>query len=195
MIIAITGTIGSGKSSVAKFFSDKSYPVYDSDKMVHKYYNQGEAVYLYLVDKYGEDILDETKELDRKKLASIVFSDEKELSDLEDLVYPLVFEEFKIIKAQIKDEIVFIEVPLLFEAEMEDLFDLVISVDALSSIRHERLLNKGFTKADIKGREARQLSSLEKKQKADIVIYNNRDLEHLNKVLENLLKELLHEKD
>ncbi len=183
MIIAITGTIGAGKSSVAHFFKNKGYSVYDTDKMVHRYYEKGAVAYNWLLASYGNSILDDTQALDRQKLADRVFSSKESLEKLENFIFPIVREEILELKVKHKDDIAFIEVPLLFEAKMETLFDKIITVDAFSKIRHQRLLNKGLSLRDIRSREKRQYGSVKKKSMSDIVVNNNKDLEHLNHLL------------
>ncbi len=183
MIFAITGTIGAGKSSVANYFKDKGYPVYDSDKMVHAYYEQGEVVYDWLVSRFGTKVLNEDASIDRKALASLVFTQESELEALEGVVFPRVRHDIIALKKKHEGEHIFVEVPLLFEAKMEDLFDKIITVDAFSKIRHQRLKDKGFSKKDILAREKRQYGSLYKKQRSQIIVNNNKDYDHLNKLL------------
>ena len=188
MIVAITGTIGAGKSSVANYFKDKGFKVFDSDKMVHQYYEVDGLVYQWLKDRYQDTILHEDKTLNRKALAAIVFQNEAELTALEEVVFPIVKEEILELKDRYKDETIFVEVPLLFEAKFEDIFDKIVVVDAFRKHRHHRLENKGFSKKDVLGREKRQYGSLYKKKHADIVINNNKDLDFLYKQLNKITK-------
>lgn len=186
MIIAITGTIGSGKSTVSKHFKDQGYDVYDADKMVHAYYEKDEPVYNYLVDAYGEKILQDDLSLNRQALAKIVFTNYEELDKLENVVYPIVREEILKIKEKTHNKYVFIEVPLLFEAKMEDIFDKIMMVDASQKTRHQRLLNKGYSLQDILNREKRQYSDEFKKANSDIIINNDGDLKDLYTQLRNV---------
>lgn len=186
MIIAITGTIGAGKSSVARFFKEKGYPVFDSDKMVHAYYEPQAYLYDRLYERYGTRILTNTKEIDRQKLANIVFNNPKELLALEALVFPKVKEEIINLKKMYQQQIIFVEVPLLFEAKLEGLFDKIITVDAFKEIRYQRLKNKGLNMKDILARENRQYGSRYKKKHSDIIINNNKDLNHLKRLLKEV---------
>lgn len=195
MIIAITGTIGAGKSSVSDYFKSQGYAVYDADKMVHAYYNPGQAVYKWLVARFSDDILNDDTSLNRQILAQHVFSNPKELKALEDVVFPLVEEEILKIKSSHKNKLIFVEVPLLFEAEMDKLFDKIITVDALEDIRHQRLSAKGLSKEDFKAREARQFSAQEKRKKADIIVDNNTTLKQLYIALETIERSLLDEEN
>lgn len=188
MILGITGTIGAGKSSVAQYFKKQGYPVFDADKMVHAYYEKGAEIYEWLLSKYGSSILHEDGSLNHKALAHIVFNSENELDALEHKVFPKVKEEILKLKNEYQDEVIFIEVPLLFEAEFEQLFDKIIMVDAFKKHRHTRLLKKGFLMKDIVAREKRQYGSHYKKQNSDIIINNNQDLKHLYDKLDQFMK-------
>lgn len=191
MIIAITGSIGSGKSTVSEYFKDLGYPVFDSDKMVHAYYEQGTSFYHALVTRYGKKVLDQQENIDRKQVASIVFSEPKELDALEALVFPQVRKDILELKEMHRDSLVFVEVPLLFEAKLEDLFDKVMMVDANKEIRYQRLHKKGYNEDAILAREKRQFDNQIKRDRADIVIENNEDLSRLFEQLEKYEKEEL----
>ncbi|NLW15836.1 MAG: dephospho-CoA kinase [Erysipelothrix sp.] len=186
MIIGITGTIGAGKSSVSNFFKDKGYLVFDTDKMVHAYYEKDAPIYNYLVEQYGQEILAEDKSLNRKALANLVFNNKSHLAKLESVVFPEVIKEIIEISKKYSNKVVFVEVPLLFEAQMDELFDKIIVVDAFRHLRHKRLMAKGLELQDIKKREQRQLKSLEKKRRGDIIINNNKDIAHLKKLLSKI---------
>lgn len=186
MIIGITGTIGAGKSSVSNYFKDKGYLVFDTDKMVHAYYEIGAPIYNYLVKQYGQEILAEDKSLNRKALAKLVFSNGDSLAALESVVFPEVAKEIEEISKKNSEKLIFVEVPLLFEAQMDDLFDKIIVVDAFRHLRHKRLVDKGFEAQDIKKREQRQLKSHEKKRRGDIIINNNKDMAHLKGLLSKI---------
>lgn len=187
MIIGITGTMASGKSSVSKMIKNQGYSVYDTDKMVHKYYDKDSSLYYKLLEYFGTQILNKDKSLNRQKLAGIVFNDDESLDKLESLVFPVVLEEMKKI-AKDKHELLFFEVPLLFEAEMEDFFDRIIVIDANERLRIQRAIDKGLNKEDIERRMSRQLNSKQKKEKADFVVLNNNTLDDLNLEVNDILE-------
>jgi dephospho-CoA kinase (EC 2.7.1.24) len=91
MIIYLTGGIATGKSTVAKIFSELGAYVLDADKMAHKVIMKGTQAYNKIVEIFGKDILDENGEIDRKKLGKIVFKDKTLLAKLEEIVHPEVF--------------------------------------------------------------------------------------------------------
>jgi dephospho-CoA kinase len=123
--IAITGGIGSGKSTVAKIISDLGYPVFSCDETYAELLKDKNFLKI-LSERFG-DILNDEGELDRNKLSQIVFSDTKKLKELNDLTHPKIFDEM-FNKSKDLQSLVFYEVPLLFEEGNEKLFDDVIVV-------------------------------------------------------------------
>ncbi len=190
MIIGITGTIGSGKSTVSAYIESKGYPVYDTDAFTHQYYEIEGALYGWLLDEFGSEILFDDETVDRKTLAKIVFDNPLLLEKLEKKVFNQVQLDIEsIIKTH--QSPVFFEVPLLYEAKMQALFDKTICVDASPEIRHQRLLDKGFSLSQIIAREKRQFDAETKKKLSDYVVYNNASVDDLQDQLESVLKEVI----
>lgn len=187
MIVGITGTMSAGKSTVTKLIEEAGHTVYDTDQMVHKYYDIGGLLYEEIIDFFGSEILSSDKSIDRTKLANIVFNDSSQLDALEELVFPAVLKEMTEIVGS-RDSLTFFEVPLLYEAKMNEFFDKVIVVDALKYLRLERALNKGLNRDDIEKRMSRQLSPNDKRRNADFIIENNFDLESLKEDLYDVLE-------
>ena len=127
MKIAITGSIGSGKSSMGSFLRETGEIVFDTDKMVHDLYKNNDEVYQSVVEHFGESILNEDKTINRIILGRLVFKDSQEINKLESIVYPVII---KMIESytETKNTCVFYEVPMLFEANMSHLFDYVVMV-------------------------------------------------------------------
>ena len=187
MRVAITGSIGAGKSTVSTYLKAQGYPVYNTDTFTHAYYDPKGKLYPWLMDTFGTQILNEDETVNRKALSEIVFNDSFALALLEQQVFSLVRSDI----LQLNDApLLFVEVPLLFEAEMEDLFDVIISVDASMAVRYQRLGDRGLSLNQIKKREARQLEGAFKNQKADYVIYNDHDLEYLYDALDTVLRRI-----
>ena len=187
MRVAITGSIGAGKSTVSTYLKAQGYPVYNTDTFTHGYYDPKGKLYPWLMDTFGSQILNEDETVNRKALSEIVFNDSFALALLEQQVFSLVRSDI----LQLNDApLLFVEVPLLFEAEMEDLFDVIISVDASMAVRYQRLGDRGLSLNQIKKREARQLESAFKNHKADYVIYNDHDLEYLYDALDTVLRRI-----
>ncbi|MBX9685109.1 MAG: dephospho-CoA kinase [Candidatus Obscuribacterales bacterium] len=123
-VIGITGTIASGKSLVGKILREMAYPVLDTDKIAHELQATDEVLRARLRARFGDAIFSDSGKLDRKKLASIVFNDKKALQDLNALMHPVIMAECRRRIAELKDaSFVFVEVPLLFEAGLQNEYD------------------------------------------------------------------------
>ena len=187
MKVGITGIIGAGKSTVSSYLIEQGYRVFDADKMVHELYNL-DALKIWVSNEFGADIIDASGSIDRKSLAKIVFNNPKKLQKLEDKLYPMVKDAIREIDDT--NEMLFFEVPLLFEAGFEDLFDSIISVVADSKIRYNRLMGRGLTLDDIKSREARQWNGDMKIAHSNYFINNSFDLDMLYKSMDELLERI-----
>lgn len=186
MRIGITGTMSSGKSSVSKIIKDLGFMVYDTDQIVHDYYEKDAVLYDQIIDLLGKEILDEKLEIDRKKIAYKVFNDKSLLENLESLIFPQVRKDIETLSED--DALTFFEVPLLFEAQYDDIFDFIIVVDAKEKTRIQRAMNKGLELEDIENRMKRQLSAEEKRNRADFIIENNHDMESLKEEVQEVLE-------
>ncbi|MEE3016565.1 MAG: dephospho-CoA kinase, partial [Actinomycetota bacterium] len=119
--IAITGGIGSGKTTVAKLLVDKGVVLVDADQIVKDLQKPGGEVFNRIVEIYGNEILLDDGELDRQKIAEIVFNDENELSNLNDIVHPAVGEEMGIRRKEAikQGNVVLVDIPLMVTPEGE----------------------------------------------------------------------------
>ncbi len=172
--IAISGNIASGKSCVEEILKTLGYTVYDTDKIAHQILLESEEVKKAFPDCYD----------DRKKLGSIVFKDSQKRLVLERIIHPQVE---KVIK-NLDENIVFVSIPLLFEAKMEKLFDKIIFVSAPTKIRLERLMRRNnLTEEEAMLRINSQMSEDEKIKKSDFVIYNNSDIKSLEEQVNSVL--------
>ncbi len=166
--IAILGNIASGKSTVEKILKDKGFTVYDTDKIAHEILENNKHLFPHAIVE---------GKIDRKKLANIVFNNKEQLKFLESVIHPKVKEFIENIN---DTEIVFVSVPQLFEAGMEDLFDKIIFVSAPTGIRLERLMKRNnLTKEEALIRINAQMSENEKISKSDFVIVNDKTEEEL----------------
>lgn len=166
--IAIVGNIASGKSTLEKILKDKGFQVYDTDKIAHEILEENKHL-------FPQAIID--GKIDRKKLANIVFNDKRQMKYLESVIHPKVREFIKNIETQ---KTVFISVPQLFEAGMEDLFDKILFISAPLEIRLERLMKRNnLTKEEALVRINAQMSEEEKIPKCDYVISNKGSKEDL----------------
>jgi len=173
--IGLTGGIGSGKTTVAKLFEMLGVPVFYADSEAHRIRSQ-QAVQEQIVKHFGEKILTEPQ-IDKRKLADLVFTNPEALQWLNNLLHPLVkeaFEKWCEIQSEQNPTFVIKEAALIFEANFEHLFDKIIVVDAPENVRIERVMKReNISKDAVLQRIARQLSADEKRQRADIVIHND----------------------
>ena len=188
MKIAITGIIGSGKSTVSQIFRDKGYKVYDADAISRELSRKGNAAYKKIVNAF-DDILDAEGEIDRRKLAAIVFTDSERKKELEDILHPLIVEDM--LEAMEKEDPFIAEVPLLYECNLQKYFDETILVVADHDILVERLMLRGLEHEDIMNRINNQFSVNRKMQQADTIITNNNDLSDLEEKVGEYIREKL----
>ena len=179
--IALTGGIGSGKSLVADLFAEFGAICIDSDQLAREVIERGKPGFDEVIARFGDDILSDG-EIDRGKLAAIIFQDSKARSDLEEIIHPKIREMAARITSRAgEDAVVINEIPLLFETQGQSRFDLVITVESKDENRKSRLLSRGLKGYEIDRRIAAQASRAERLSIADIVIENDGDTESLEK--------------
>ena len=187
---AITGNIASGKSEAEKVLSELNFPVIDTDKITHFLLENSAEVKEKIRKNFsGHDIYDENGMISRKKLGKIVFSDQKLLKILENIIHPEVIKEInKFFEQNKNDKYAFVSVPLLYEANLACLFDRVILIYTNDEIREKRLTeSRHYTKEEAQIRMSAQISQDKKTELADFVIYNNSDLENFAEQLRKFI--------
>lgn len=179
--IALTGGIGSGKSAVGDILSELGAIVIDSDQLAREVIERGTSGFDEVLARFGDGILVDG-EISRAKLAEVVFSNEEARKDLEGIIHPRVRDlSARVLQASPEDSVVVNEIPLLFETQGKDRFDLVITVEADDEIRTKRLLDRGLKTYQIAKRISAQASRSERESIANFVIENNGNLEELEK--------------
>jgi len=189
MIVGITGGIATGKSLVTDYIKNKGYFVIDSDSLAHEALTKGKDTYKQIVSIF--DCLDENKEIDRKKLGKIVFSDHKAKKILEDIIHPYVFSRIEEEKKKNSSNLTFIDMPLLFEVGYENRVDLVISVvtnEVTQEIRLSKRDNISLEYAKVK--ISNQMPLKEKIEKSDYVIDNSNSINETYKAIDNVLENI-----
>lgn len=188
MRIAITGSMGSGKSTVSQLLREMGYHVKDADQIA-KEHLESDCVKIALIKRYGQRILTCDDTIDKAYLASRIFNYPAEKRQLEDLIYPFVYAE---LTARSNDKIEFSEVPLLFESSGEQYFDEVWVVVSDEEKMFERLKkNRNYSDEMIQERLQHQMSQHDKALLADVIIENNSDTDNLKKQIENQLERIL----
>ncbi len=192
-LIGLTGSIATGKSTVAKMFKEFGFYIIDADEIAHFVYKKGEGAYFDIINAFGERILNESQEIDRRKLGSLVINDKKKLSMLESIVHPAVehkrLEILEKIKKRDPNAFIIHDIPLLFEKKLQPLFDCVIVVYVPPKMQVKRLMDRdNITEKEALKKVSLQLSIEEKKKLADIVIDNSKNLMETRNQVENIAK-------
>lgn len=179
--IAITGNIASGKSQVERILADMGFPVFDADKIAHSCLEKLESF-------YGYDVFTEGK-IDRKKLGDLVFNNLELKQNLEEIIHPQVKQEiFNLFEKNVCEKLVFVSVPLLFEAEFDNLFDKIIIVTTKKETRLERLMKRNnLSKEEALLRINSQMNEKDKISKSDFVIVNDSTIEELKNQVDKFL--------
>ena len=186
--IAVTGGIGSGKSTVMKIIAGKGYPIFSCDEI----YSQltSDSDFLNILRHSFGDILNSDGTLDRKKLSEIVFNNPAKLAELDKITHPAIYKEM----FRMADEaggICFCEVPLLFESGAESLFDGVIIVMRNEEQRIKSVTARDkLTEQDVKKRISNQFDYNSADFAMYYVIHNNGDLSELEWQTEEIIKKI-----
>lgn len=188
LTIGLTGGIAAGKSEALAAFERLGAATISSDAVVHELLDS-EPLLGRLVDRWGPEIASGGA-VDRTRIGEIVFADPSELSWLEAQIHPLVGERVGAWMAALPEgtELAVIEVPLLFESQMEAVFDTTLAVVTSDEVRRVRAEERGH--ALVGEREARQLGQEEKAARAEHVVENDGGLEDLERALSDLLARL-----
>ena len=187
--IAICGNIASGKTTVQKFLEEKGYKVLDTDEVSHKLLTVKNKE---LFDAFKDLDVFENGEFSRYKVGQLIFSDINARQKISSIMHPQIADEIKkFFKENKSEDFLFVGIPLLFEANMEYLFDKIIFVYADDNIRLARLLKRNnYTLEHAKARMFSQVSQDEKIKKCDYVINNNGCLDELNTQIIRLIGQI-----
>ena len=179
--IAVTGTIASGKTTVSILLRRKGYRVFDCDGYSRILYRKTDPCYQKIVSAFGDSILDEFGEIDRKKLAAVIFNDEEKRQKLNDITHPAIVAGMERFFENHTDEpLVFAEVPLLFEAHLESHFDaiLVVACDREKAVAR-MMEDRDYTREEAEARYESQMHPDRQIEQATIVIMNDGTIQDL----------------
>jgi dephospho-CoA kinase len=188
ILVALTGGIGSGKSTVSQRLAARGAVVIDADAIVRDLQRAGSPLLDRLAERFGPGIIREHGELDRPALAAIAFTDDQALADLNAIVHPEVRAEIgrRIAAEADTDHVVVVDTPL-FEVTSDVEFAAVVVVDVPPDVAVERLVGqRGLTETDARARIAKQIGREERIAKADRVIDNSGDLTALDAEVDEL---------
>lgn len=193
-VVGLTGGIGSGKSTFAALLAERGASVIDADLLGREALQPGRPTWHSVVDQFGDSILSAgTMEIDRRRLADIVFADKAKLAALNAIVHPVIVRGIAqgLEKLQDSDEIVLLDAALIVDLGLDRSLDALLVVDAVPSVRRKRLITqRGMDPIDVDARIASQLSREELLEKADIVVVNDGSLETLAAEADRVWEEL-----
>ena len=185
--VALTGGIGSGKSLVGEILEELGALVIDSDQLAREVIERGSPGYEEVITAFGDSILSEGQ-IDRAKLAAVVFKEEDLRKKLESIIHPLVREAAeKLAKNLPSGAILVNQIPLLVESDGAKRFDFVITVSADEEIRRERLRLRGLKDYEITERMAAQVADLDREKIANYILRNDGSIDELTRAVEELI--------
>jgi len=189
--VALTGGIGSGKSLAGEYFELIGATVVDSDQLARDVVERGTEGFDEILLAFGDEIL-LNGNLDRRKLAGLIFDDPVAKAKLEEIVHPWIQSALENIVSECAPGTVLIyEIPLLFETGGSNRFDYVITVSAPLEIRTKRLLERGMKGYEIEKRLAAQASDVQRESIADCVFTNSGEADLLLRQVENIYEDVL----
>jgi dephospho-CoA kinase len=188
MIIGITGNIGSGKSTFSKFAEEAGFPVLKADDISKFILQTDEKVRNSVIKAFGNEAFNGLKP-NKEFLAKEVFSDNHKLQKLESILHPKVVKHLnqKIKQLKKSNSTIFVEAALIYEADLEEMFDFIVLITSEQKLRMERKLKTGMKKEDFFLTDSNQISEEEKKKRADFIFSNNSTLEELHSKFKLLL--------
>ena len=180
MIIGLTGSIASGKSTIADMIRNMGLPIVDADLVARQVVEVGSPTLAEIVEEFGQDILLSTGEMDRAKVGAIIFNDEQKRLKLNSIIHPAI--QVEMIRQRdayvAEGKHVVMDIPLLFESKLQHLVDKILVVTVSPDVQLQRLMTRNnLSKEEAEARIASQLPLKEKEEGADAIIYNNGTIE------------------
>ena len=189
MILGLTGGMGGGKSTAARFFTEAGFRLIDSDRVVREELLTAPAVVAAIGGRFPEAIGADGS-VDRAAVARRIFANDEERIWLEELLHPLLYERWRTLLAGAPDAFWVIEAPLLFEKGLENWFDFTVCVSTSSANQLARLTERGIPQSLAEQRISKQLPLAQKLEKADFVLSNDGTPESLRLQVNHLAERL-----
>lgn len=191
-IVGLTGGIGSGKTAVASYFKDIGVPVYDTDEIARELVQPGLPAYQEIKSLFGESVVDEYGNLDRRKLRTIVFNNTEDRKKLESILHPRIRESLMEKISQTRYRYCIAVIPLLIETHWQPHVDRILVVDSSEALQKQRASQRdGMAVKDIENIMRSQIDRETRLSQASDVIYNLEDLESLQKQVAQLHEKYL----
>lgn len=195
IVIGLTGSLGSGKTTAARFFKKKGAIILDADKIAHQKYKIGTKYWQRIKKCFGEEILNKDQTVNRKKLAQVVFGEQERIDRLCTIIHPAVIREIrtklKAIRKKDKGAIVIIDAPLLFETGLDKIADFTVCVWLPCHLQMERIVTNGtLTKKEALCRLKNQMAAIYKKRKSDFIIDNSGSFLETEKQVDKIVEEM-----
>ncbi|MFH5881034.1 dephospho-CoA kinase [Liberiplasma polymorphum] len=193
-IIGLTGGIATGKSTVTQMFKERNIPVIDSDKIAKTLLDKGQEAYQEILAEFGEEVLSTDTNINRNKLAKIIFNDEKKRKKLNEIVHPkvkkVIYTEIARLKTLEHDFIV-VDVPLLFESEFDKICDITLLVFARRKDQVTRLMMRDHIDETYALQKIKSQFPLGKKKAlADYVIDNSKSILETRKAFDKFISSI-----
>ena len=189
-IVGLTGSVGTGKSTVTKFFRQLGAYIIDWDELARAVVRPHSKAWKEIVEYFGKDFLNEDLTINRQKLAEVVFSDKEKVTKLNHIVHPEVLKEDERMTSEIKsldpNALIIKDIPLLFELTRPIFVDRIVVVSASEQTQLKRLEEMGMSREDAQSRIKSQLPLEEKIKSADFVINNDGSLEETKRQVEGI---------
>ena len=192
MIIGLTGGIGSGKSAAGIEFEKLGITVIDADEIAQKASLKNSKAYKEIVEYFGASILDNSQNIDRRKLRNIVFNNDEQKKKLEQILHPAIREDISFAISNSKSPYTIIMVPLIYETNSKDNYNRILVIDCDEDIQISRAVTRdGASEEDIKKIINSQATKKERLSIADDIISNNSSIEKLSEKVLHLHKNYL----
>ena len=191
MIIGLTGSIASGKSTIAGILKEMGLPIVDADLVARQVVEVGSPTLAKIAEEFGEEVLLPSGEMDRAKVGAIIFNDEQKRLQLNGIIHPAIREEM--IRQRdafvVEGKHVVMDIPLLFESKLQHFVEKILVVTVSPEVQLQRLMARnGLSEEEAEARIASQLPLKEKEDGADAVIYNDGMIEQSKQQLIEIMR-------